>query len=415
MACKHCWINAKPISKIKDEVTFEKLRSSIYEAKELGLKRLKITGGEPYVRSHLLHELIKLSSELKISVYIETNGTFINDSEAQFLKQHNVVVSISLDFPDERFDEFRGLKGSFKYVKRAMELLSKHGVPWACIMTATKSNMNDVPNLAELVLKLGPYSLKVHPCNASGRAKGFEIELLTLTDYICLIQTIVKLYEMYPGKISTSVPWALIAPFEKWPFRISGVCRYKKLLSILPNGDIALCGVGITHPETVFGNIYRDSITDIWINNGGYLKEIRSLTPDSFKGICSRCVFRKPCANMCPAYAYETFGTFSASYPICEELYQAALFPKEYLLDQGSMPAEAEGKFLQLWETSRYLGIPVNLTYEMLEQGDLPGEKIEGWWRIDLEKLQHWLDEEVPQEEVEKLAKRLKVDRGKVQ
>jgi len=336
MACKHCWVDAKPISKVKDEVTFEKLKEAIYEAKDLGLTRLKVTGGEPYVRSNLLHELVKVGAELKLHMTIETNGTFINEYEAKFLKDHGVnLISISLDFPDERFDEFRGLKGSFKIVKRAMELLSKYGVPWTCIMTVTKSNIDDIPALAKLIFQLGVHTLKVHPCTASGRAKGLKTELLSLDDCVDLLGIIVQLYEIYPGKISTTMPWALVAPFDKWPFRLTSVCRYKNLLSILPNGDIALCGVGITHPETVLSNICKDNITSIWTNSSGYLNELRSLTPDSFRGICGKCVFRKPCANICPAYAYETFGSFSASHPICDELYHAGLFPKEYLLDKS--------------------------------------------------------------------------------
>lgn len=72
------------------------------------------------------------------------------------------------------------------------------------------------------------------------------------------------------------------------------------------------------------------------------------------------------------------------------------------------------GGYLRPWEASRYLGIPIDEIYKMLEAGELPGEKVEGSWRIDLMRLERWLDEEVSQEELKKLAKRLKVSERKV-
>lgn len=415
MACKHCWINARPIAKAKDEVIFKKLKYAIYEAKELGLRALKITGGEPYARKGLLHELVKAASELKLYVAIETNGTFINEAEARFLKDHVAQVQISLDFPDERFDEFRGLKGAFRRAMRAMVSLREHGVAWTCMTAVNRSNINDIPAIAELVFTLGARGLKIDACLALGRAKELkdEGELLSFIDYIQLLKIILQLYKKYPGKIRTTAPWALIAPFE-YPFRIAGVCPYKHLLSILPNGDIALCGIGITHSETVLGNIYKDNITKIWIEGEGCLKEIRSFTRSSFEGVCSKCMFREQCANVCPAYVYETAGTFFASYPICERLHKAGLFPEEYLLDEGKT-SETEGKFLGLWAASRYLGISVDIVYKMLKRGELPGKKVEGRWRISLEELDRWLDEEIPQEELEKLSKRLQIDQQQMQ
>ncbi|MCS6936802.1 MAG: helix-turn-helix domain-containing protein [Candidatus Bipolaricaulota bacterium] len=73
------------------------------------------------------------------------------------------------------------------------------------------------------------------------------------------------------------------------------------------------------------------------------------------------------------------------------------------------------GGYLKPWQVSQYLGIPVEQVYAMLESQELPGEKIEGHWRVSLEKLEAWLDEEVPPQEIEKLAQRLNVSSEKVQ
>ena len=64
--------------------------------------------------------------------------------------------------------------------------------------------------------------------------------------------------------------------------------------------------------------------------------------------------------------------------------------------------------FLTPLEASKYLGISLEQIYEMLEAGELPGIRLGGRWRVRLSALERWLDEEVSQEELSKLAKRLK-------
>lgn len=406
MSCKHCWVDVIRTGSLTKEVTIEQLRDVLYEAKELGLRCFKITGGEPFTRKGLINALIELGTDLGLSMYIETNGSFIDEDEARFLEGRAVGISISLDFPDERHDEFRRFQGAFNRAIQAMKLLSKHSISWLCIMTVTRENFADIPALAKLVISLGATVLKVHPCLALGRAKGLEEKLLTPVECLKLVRVVAQLDRIYEGKVVTSVPLALVTPYFAWPrpLRIGGVCHYKNLLSILPDGSVALCGIGMTHPEAILGSIHQNRISEIWQKAEGYLAELRNLSAANLKGICSTCVFKDRCANSCPAYVYEAFKTFSASHPLCEALYQAGLFPKEYITKPDNYYEEiAQGKFLGVWEAARYLDFPVDLVYDMLEQGELPGSKVEGRWRVRLEELDSWLDEEAPPEELEKL------------
>jgi excisionase family DNA binding protein len=73
------------------------------------------------------------------------------------------------------------------------------------------------------------------------------------------------------------------------------------------------------------------------------------------------------------------------------------------------------GGYLKPLEASRYLGIPVDEVYRMMEQGELPGLIIEGQWRVPLHQLERWLDEEVNPNELIKLSKHLPgVDERKI-
>lgn len=66
------------------------------------------------------------------------------------------------------------------------------------------------------------------------------------------------------------------------------------------------------------------------------------------------------------------------------------------------------GGYLKPWTAAQYLGIPLEEVEKMLESGELPGVKISGQWRVPIDQLERWLDEEVPPEELKKLAGHLK-------
>lgn len=62
---------------------------------------------------------------------IQTNGSILDDEWCAFFKEHNFLVGLSLDGPQELHDTYRvdkGGQGSFNQVKRAWDLLQKHTV-----------------------------------------------------------------------------------------------------------------------------------------------------------------------------------------------------------------------------------------------------------------------------------------------
>lgn len=73
------------------------------------------------------------------------------------------------------------------------------------------------------------------------------------------------------------------------------------------------------------------------------------------------------------------------------------------------------GGYLRPETAARYLGIPIDEVQKMIEGEELPRVKINGEWRVPLDQLEQWLDEEVTAAELKKLARRLKsLDPGQV-
>lgn len=330
MRCKHCWVGAP---QMYSEVPYEILKKALIDASELGCKYIKITGGEPFLRKRILHKLIELSYSLDMKLSIETNATLIEENDINILKRYGNVtdLGISLHFYDsKKFDSFVGLNGAFEKVVESMRRLDRNDIPFMCLTTVVKSNLHELSELTELVFENGADAVKFNPCLPLGKARE-EIgeDFLSIGDYLALVKTAVRLDDIHPSKIFLAVPMALIAPYGSNKLQITrGTCNYKNLLSILPDGGVSLCGIGITHKETVIGNIKSESIKDMWMSGKGILSYLREQRP---KGICNKCIFKSYCANQCPAYAYEAYKDFMGPNPICQEFYERGLFPEKYL------------------------------------------------------------------------------------
>jgi excisionase family DNA binding protein len=63
--------------------------------------------------------------------------------------------------------------------------------------------------------------------------------------------------------------------------------------------------------------------------------------------------------------------------------------------------------FLAPWQAADYAGLKVEAIYELLETGEVAGDKVDGRWRIRKSVLDAWLDAEVAPEELEKLATKM--------
>ncbi len=64
--------------------------------------------------------------------------------------------------------------------------------------------------------------------------------------------------------------------------------------------------------------------------------------------------------------------------------------------------------FLAPWQAADYAGLKVEAIYDLLESGELAGEKIDGRWRIRKTVLDAWLDTEVSEDELQKLTTQMR-------
>ncbi len=320
LSCAHCWI---PPEGNQEEIDQKILISEIEKALPLGLRSVKITGGEPFCEPTLI-KLIEEIRALGLGVRLETNGTMINKGITSDLYRLGVYsVSISLDGANPAtHDGFRGREGSFQGTLAGIRLLVEQGIPVSLVCALHRGNMGEIEDIISLSQSLGVEILKFTPVLPMGRGKELkeENQLLSAGEILSLFQR----YAKYAG-----VFWHI--PFAFWPVdslrtRGNQRCLIHHILGILPDSRVSICGIGSGIKELVMGKIGEISIKDIW-HDSPLLKEMRESIPGKLEGVCGKCIFKSFCLGFCRAEAFLRTERLTAPFWLCEQAYREGIFP----------------------------------------------------------------------------------------
>jgi SynChlorMet cassette radical SAM/SPASM protein ScmF len=333
LACRHCWLAPKYDPEGTNYPTlpialFEKI---IADAKPLGLKAVKLTGGEPLLNPDFLAMLDVVRQE-GLRLTIETNGLLCTAHCAQAIKEacEKSFVSVSLDGADAQTHEsIRGVKGSFEAAIEGIKNLVDAGFKPQVIFTVMKRNREQVESVISLAEDLGAGSVKYNVVQPTARGEHLHDQDETLD-----IRELVSLGRHIETTVSTSTDIRLhfshpaaFVPLGRMAYGGScGVCGIKGIIGVLANGKYALCGIGETVPDLIFGDAATDSLAEIWEGNP-ILCKIRQDLPAELSGICRRCLMKHRCLGSCVAQNYYRSKDLMAPFWFCEEAEAEGLFP----------------------------------------------------------------------------------------
>ena len=118
-SCKHCIASSSMSANIG--LSTQECKKIIDNVKASGTQRIDITGGEPYLRRDI-NELLLYCVNVGLETIVTTNGSFLNDSNIDFLVKNGIFVQISIDGRKDINDSLRG-KGSFDIAVGAVRKL----------------------------------------------------------------------------------------------------------------------------------------------------------------------------------------------------------------------------------------------------------------------------------------------------
>jgi SynChlorMet cassette radical SAM/SPASM protein ScmF len=337
--CRHCWIQKRsPEHQLTYSFLLLKdLTSIIEQALPLGLTAVKLTGGEPLLHPQI-KEVLELLRRKGLDCLIETNGTLCTPEIAALIAAgNNPLVSVSLDGAETETHEWiRRTPGCFQAAMEGLKNLVAAGLRPQIIMTVMRRNQDQLEALVRIGERLGAGSIKFNVLQPL--ARGLDIyeagEALKIGELI-------KLGQWVEAELSTRTDLPLFfhqpaafRPLSKVFSEDSGGCDFcgiQGILGVLANGTYALCGIGQTVPELVFGQVTTEPLKTVW-ENSPKLLELRQGLPKLLQGICGKCVMKHLCLGSCIAQTYARHKSFWGPFWFCETAKKLGLFPESRLL-----------------------------------------------------------------------------------
>jgi len=150
LRCVHCYSQSEDRN-YHGELSFDQGKALIDDLAEFGSPVILFSGGEPLIRPDIL-DLIRYAAGKGLRAVVSTNGTLITAKLAAQLKEIGLsYVGISLDGLEEVHDAFRGFRGTFARVMKAIKNCQDVGLKVGLRFTINRRNFQDIAGIFDLV------------------------------------------------------------------------------------------------------------------------------------------------------------------------------------------------------------------------------------------------------------------------
>lgn len=161
--------------KLEEKLTDDEIYKIVYEFSKLGIKKIRITGGEPLVRKNILNLIENLNNINGIEeIYITTNGILLLDYVEILAKNGVKGVNISLDsLKDYKFKDItRG--GDLNKVLKAIDKCIECGIKVKLnTVIIDEINKDEVLDFIALTIKK-PIDVRFIELMPIGEGKNFK-------------------------------------------------------------------------------------------------------------------------------------------------------------------------------------------------------------------------------------------------
>ena len=300
--CIHCMEGG---SSNTDELSLKEIETVIDNLRMLGVYRLVITGGEPFIRDDIT-SILKKANESYMKTIVFTNGLLLTDEIINEIKDYNIILRFSIDGATaETHDKIRGI-GNFDKTIEVMKKCAANGIDIAIASTITSLNFDQYMDIVKLAESLNVCELELSEVNALGNAKDNE--------YLMLSEEQLSQMRVYNLRLAHKCKsFRKGMGFE----RQHEQALYEKERKSACNAGISMCFIcanGDVYPCTLFknfeefkaGNVKEDRLYNIWRESEAFNK-LRNLNINDIES-CKGCECFKLCPGGCRAKAYMKSG-----------------------------------------------------------------------------------------------------------
>ncbi len=331
LACQYCFYADEMVA--RTNLPTERWLSFFDELGRLGVMTVCLTGGEVFTRPDLF-ELIDGIIANRMRYSLISNGTMITEETlAQFAigkrRQRLDSIQISVDGSSAEVHNLSRPK-SFGRALRGLKLLKKAGYPVTVRVTINRHNVDDLENVAHLLLDevgLSSFSTnEAYACGATDRTEGNII--LTPEQRQKAMQVLTRLDEQYDHRIQATAGPLIIAQELKKMDDMLAVGQ----TSLPGRGTLSACGgvfskLAVHHDGTIvpchllstlsLGTIGVDSLQEVWLHHPIMnALRLRRDIPLSSLDTCQDCTYLGFCTGGCPGGAVYANGLADTRNPM---------------------------------------------------------------------------------------------------
>jgi MoaA/NifB/PqqE/SkfB family radical SAM enzyme len=272
--------------------------------RELRPVLLQLSGGEPTLREDLLDiaRAVKEESGLPYLIVVSNGSNLTEELYLEAVEAGVNQFSISLDFPDERHDDFRRYRGLFRHLSDIIPRLTSHGYGNVIMNTAiTRWNLPVLEQCYEKAREWGAsISFSAYTAKRTGNS---EFDIKDAEDLSLLERSIRRLLELKRtnGAIVNS-DWTLTGTYEYFRDGSAPGCKAgERYLVINPDGTMRPCSMfdlKYTSREEMNREFVRNNTCgDCYVSIRAYLsadywtllsQNVRERVLQSGKGGCSQ-------------------------------------------------------------------------------------------------------------------------------
>ena len=273
--CRHCynyWRQQGATVKPSQHLSHDELLCIVRELVTNQVPSITITGGEPFSRHKDVFALLKMTKEAGIHASINTNLSLVRDEDIDRLANEHDDVSLLFSLLSADVAEHERLAGASpgthaRVIERAT-LAIRRGLPVSLNMVLMRGNLHAMEDTARLAKSLGVRTFcatKALP-NAHAPDGAFLLSVEEVRWSLVELMRLERLLDM-PVDILGCYPRCLFADTEAYQRFSHRTCvAGYTTVTIGADGNVRAC----SHMEMSYGNIFHESLTDIWLKMDGW-------------------------------------------------------------------------------------------------------------------------------------------------
>jgi MoaA/NifB/PqqE/SkfB family radical SAM enzyme len=239
---------------------------------------VQLSGGEPLLRKDIedIVRAIKEPSGLPYTILV-SNGRLMTEFKYLTLRALGVnQFSISLDFPDERHDDFRRSPGLYAHLAKLVPAMARHGYDDVVLNTAiTRENLSELRGVYDRAREWG-VSIS-YSAYTPLRTREMEHYINSLEDLELLRRSLDELLELKAknGWITNS-PWTLTGIYDYFRSGSMPGCKAgRRFLVVNPDGGMRGCSMFEqtygSHKEVMEKFVAQNTCGDCYVSIRAYL------------------------------------------------------------------------------------------------------------------------------------------------